>query len=40
MSYRGTHAHLTDDTLERFATQTLTDSESGPLMDYVLMCSD
>ena len=31
---------LTDDTLERFAMQALPDSECGPLVDHLLICSE
>ena len=30
--------HVTDDTLERYAMQTLPDSECGPLVDHLLVC--
>jgi hypothetical protein len=32
--------HVTDNSLERFAMQTLPNSESGPLVDHLLMCPE
>ena len=32
--------HVTDDTLERYAIQTLFDAESGPLEDHLLVCPE
>jgi hypothetical protein len=30
--------HVSDDTLERYAMQTLPESESGPLEEHILIC--
>jgi hypothetical protein len=30
--------HVPDDTLERYAIQTLSDAESGPMEDHLLIC--
>jgi hypothetical protein len=32
--------HVTDDLLERFAMQTLPESETGPLEDHLMICSE
>jgi hypothetical protein len=32
--------HVSDDTLERYAMQTLPESESGPLEEHILICPD
>lgn len=32
--------HVSDDTLERYAMQTLPDSESGPLEEPLLICPE
>ena len=32
--------HVSDDTLERYAMQTLPESESGPLEEHILICAD
>jgi hypothetical protein len=32
--------HVTDDSLERFAMQTLVDSESAPLEEHLLICPE
>ena len=32
--------HISDDTLERYAMQTLPDSESGPLEEHLLICPE
>jgi hypothetical protein len=32
--------HVSDDTLERYAIQTLPESESGPLEEHILICPD
>ena len=32
--------HVTDDPLELYAMQTLPDSECGPLVDHLLICSE
>jgi hypothetical protein len=32
--------HVTDDPLELYAMRTLPDSECGPLVDHLLICSE
>jgi hypothetical protein len=40
IGYRELVVHITEDDLEKYAIRTLSETESGPVEEHLLICSD